>query len=119
MVMKKLLLASFLFVAYKYSFGQEAGSKSHFNLVIGPSIPIGKFASTDDFTRKAGFAKTGEFLKLSVTHLIKNNFGISAQLQFQRNPFNTTALENSIAKTGSLSLSGVVFGDSIITPRPG
>jgi hypothetical protein len=123
--MNKILLTASLFIAFMNSFGQAPDTKSHFSFVIGPSFPIGKFRSTNDFTRKVGFAKTGEFLKLSVTHLVRKNFGISAQLQFQRNPFNKKALEGWISKVGPSSISittgtggGVVFPPDPPPPPP-
>src|SRR6476469_5459973 len=120
MVMNKLLLTASLFIAFTNCFGQAPDGKSHFSVVIGPSFPIGKFGSTGDYTRKVGFAKTGEFLKLSVTHLVKKNFGISAQLQFQRNPFNTKALEGWISKVGpsSISISTGTGGGVVFPPGP-
>jgi hypothetical protein len=77
---------------------QQQPQKSHFDILVGPSIPLGKLAKKDgDGGRTAGFAKTGEYLKLSGVKSINDKFSIGVIIQVQRNPLSTTALENFIS----------------------
>jgi hypothetical protein len=86
---------------------QQQPQKSHFDILVGPSIPLGKLAKKDGDTRNAGFAKTGEYLKVSAVKSINNKFSFGAFIQVQRNPVSTSALENFASKLNAPTL---VFG---------
>jgi hypothetical protein len=87
------------------SYCQQQPQKSYFDILIGPSIPLGKLANKDGDSRKAGFAKTGEYLKLSAIRPIKKMFSFVAVIQVQRNPLSTTAVENFASKINEPSLN--------------
>src|SRR3954471_1336577 len=87
------------------SYCQQQPQKSYFDILIGPSIPLGKLANKDGDSRKAGFAKTGEYLKLSATRSINNKYSFGVIIQVQRNPLSTTALENFASKINEPSLN--------------
>ena len=61
---------------------------------IGPSIPIGDFASGDENKEKAGFAKTGFFADLSFGYKLGNIFGIGATVRTQSNSYDSQSIED-------------------------
>ena len=112
--MNKLLLTIIIFLVGATGFSQI--NKSSFNILIGPAFPTGKFASTNYDNGNVWYAKAGEYLKLQVTHLMNKNLGLSAQLQFERNPLNTSALENYTANTSRYG--NFFFTDHVVNPPP-
>src|SRR4051812_15200177 len=87
------------------SYCQHQQEKSYFDVLIGPSVPLGKLADKDGDSRKAGFAKTGEYIKLSALRSVNNRFSFGAIIEVQRNPLSTTALENFVSKINEPFLS--------------
>ena len=57
----KLILIVIMMIPVSACFAQS--NQSSLNIFIGPSIPVGKYGSTNGDNRKVGYAKTGEYLK--------------------------------------------------------
>jgi opacity protein-like surface antigen len=73
---------------------------------FGPSIPIGDLSSKDSDNASAGWANTGGIFDISFAYKLgKGNFGITALLRGQVNPFDAQAYANELAN----QLSGVVW----------
>jgi len=117
--LKPFLIIVFLCCVAK-SFAQKSNSQSWINVVIGPSIPIGKYANPDPHQPSMGAAKTGEFVKLSISGFIKKNFGISAQINYQRNPLNTEKTNERLSGDYYVPAGATVVGPygPYITPEP-
>lgn len=116
----KPFLIVFSFFCVIESHGQNANSQSWFNVIIGASIPVGNYADPDPHKPSMGAAKTGEFVKLSIGGLVKKNFGISAQLQYQRNPLNTKKTDERLSADYFVPAGAIVYGPNgpYITPEP-
>lgn len=72
--------------------------KGYIGISLGPSLPIGDFASKDISNRNAGFASIGGIFDISFAYKIgTSNFGIAALLRAQANPFDEEALAESAA----------------------
>lgn len=56
------------------------GLKSAFSFNIGPSFPIGDFASVNSDNLNAGYSKVGVNLNLNYDYMISQNFGLSANV---------------------------------------
>lgn len=89
-----LLLILLLAFLNGYSQKQQGG---YLELTIGPTFPIGNYASKNSNNAGSGFARMGEGLHLSYLHPLKKSFGITAGLYLQRNPLNTKSLEEAFA----------------------
>ena len=115
---KFITVVSFLSISLA-TYCQHQQQKSYFDILIGPSVPLGKLADKDGDSRKAGFAKTGEYLKLSAIRPIKKMFSFVAVIQVQRNPLSTTALENFASKSNT-QVPVVFFGEDLpqLPPPP-
>jgi hypothetical protein len=83
---------------------------------IGPSFPVGKYASKDIMSNSAGLAKTGETASLSFYSKRKKQFGFTVAMQAQRNPLNTKALENGFSQAKFSQF--VVFASNGTMPPP-
>src|SRR5689334_6605578 len=124
-ILRPFLIASLLLFIMNTQ-AQKRGGKTPFNVTIGPSIPIGKYAKSDPYERTMGVAGLGEFLQLSLTHQVKKNFGILAQLQYQRNALNTTKTDEHFSADYHIKAGSYVMGPNglyqtpvpIITPNP-
>ncbi|HLK30524.1 MAG TPA: hypothetical protein VKT28_18225 [Puia sp.] len=90
-----ILLAQTVFLN---CYSQDVKDKGYVSLSIGPSIPLGNFASTSLSDDKAGFAAFGGNLNLSYAKLLGKNFGIATELTGQINPLNIKAMEKSFAQ---------------------
>jgi len=106
--MKQILKTTFLVVttltAFS-SFGQELTNKAaettdkkgYIGISLGPSFPIGKFASKDLNSDEAGFATSGAIFDISFAYKLGNgNFGITALLRGQYNDLDAQKIENDL-----------------------
>ncbi|MBL0357693.1 MAG: outer membrane beta-barrel protein [Chitinophagaceae bacterium] len=87
--MKKLLMMAMALLLSGTLLAQgskvKGDSKSFIAFHGGPSFPIADFSSTDMTNNaNAGFAKTGFVLNLSYGYEIKNNFGLTAGLLYNK-----------------------------------
>ena len=116
--MKRIILATLVLITCLQSFSQQAKSITHFSVLIGPSFPTGKYANNSELSNNLGPANTGEFLKLLVSHNPTSRFGISAQLQFQRNALNGASLKQDLNSGGFYTGSTIWFGTYPPPPPP-
>lgn len=107
----KFFLSTILLLNFFWSHSQTLKNKNYLDLTIGPSLPIGEYGKTDITNRSSGFANTGEFLKISYTHLLNTNFGLSAAIHGQRNPIDRKAFETSLAQAD-------FYGSPFASPTP-
>lgn len=94
----RFFLSTIILLNFCWGFAQTGKNTDYLDLTVGPSFPLGNFARKDITNSSSGFAKAGEVLKISYTHLVKKGFGFSITLHGQRNPLNTEALETSFAQ---------------------
>ena len=94
--MKKgsVLIVTFLrFVVIAFS-----QDKGYFAISLGPSIPLGDFASKDMDNESAGFAKPGAIFDLSFGYKLGKNVGVTALLRGQSNKLDGNAISNEMSK---------------------
>jgi hypothetical protein len=96
-----------------------AQNKGYVAISIGPSIPVGDFASTDANSESSGFARPGAIFDISFAYKLGKNFGIAALLRGQANRVDTEAFENELnrrtgsrwtADSESWTTGGLLFG---------
>jgi hypothetical protein len=73
---------------------------SSLDFTIGPSFPIGEYASRNISSSSSGVAKAGYTANISYAHLFKKHTGIIVSLHGQRNPIDTKAFEHYLTATG-------------------
>lgn len=95
MVKKLLLLLALTAINANHCISQNKG---YVAISIGPSIPIGDFASKDGKNDSAGFAKTGAIFDISFVYKLGKNLGISALLRGQSNSVDNSAFANELSK---------------------
>ena len=103
--MKSLAVLMLLSLLAFPSIGQDNG---YVALGIGPSIPMGAYASTEEKNEKAGFATTGFLAEISFGYKLVNTIGIGATIRSQMNGFNEKAFTdifNAIDPTASISMT--------------
>jgi opacity protein-like surface antigen len=77
------------------SFSQDKG---YIALSLGPSFPLGEFASKDMDNESAGFAKPGAIFDLSFGYKLGKNVGVTALLRGQSNKLDGNAISNEMSK---------------------
>lgn len=118
MIRQITLLSFFMTAALSPCFAQSKPGKSQLSISIGPSIPVGDFASTGLQNKDAGFALTGEEVNLSYTYLLSQKFGLTATLFGQRNGLNRTSMKQQWSKVDFLNLTGGSWGGSVPPSQP-
>jgi hypothetical protein len=115
--MKKILLL-FSLIAFQitFVFSQVKKDRGSISISVGPALPVGKFSAKDINDNLAGFAKMGQSVSVSYSKLLSKNWGIAIDLRGQRNPLNTTALQNSLS-TARIS-QGISFLSGSVTNIP-
>lgn len=84
-----------LFALITSSYSQD--EKGFIGISLGPSIPIGDFASKDVKNSSAGGADPGAIFNLSFSYKLgESNFGIAGLLHGQSNPFNSQVLIDNV-----------------------
>lgn len=79
----------FILLITYYSFSQDKG---YVAISLGPSIPIGDFASTDLNNSSSGLAKTGAIFDITFAYKLGTNMGLTAMLRGQSNPVDNQSL---------------------------
>ena len=96
----QIFLFSICLALLQNSYSQPNKDKNLITLSIGPSLPVGSFASTDPSNNLAGYAKVGEALNISIVHKLNKNIGLVAMLYGQRNGLSTNLLARQFGETG-------------------
>ena len=89
----RLILIIWLFAITK-GLSQDKG---YVAISIGPSIPIGDFASKDPDNDKAGLAQTGAIFDISFCYKLGKQLGVSALLRGQANSTDKQVIVNELA----------------------
>ena len=93
--------------------------KGYIAISLGPSIPIGDFASRDASNKSAGWATTGAIFDISFAYKLGQNFGLTALLRGQANGIDNDAFASELAKQAggnwtvdskAWSIGGLMFG---------
>lgn len=111
--MKKIKLQLLVTVlsVLTFSLNAQTEQKGFISVALGPSIPIGDFASTDINKEEAGFANAGAIFDLTFGYKLNKQYGFMAMLRGQANPFDTEALETAL-ENDNPSVNWNVTGDS-------
>ena len=114
---KTIIIFSSLIFFSIYSYSQ---SKGYVAISVGPSIPIGDFASKNMANPSAGLSNTGAIFDISFAYKLGTQFGISALLRGQANPTDAQLIANELAKEDPLTywtvesktwgVGGLLFG---------
>jgi len=105
----------FFFLLYLSGYSQVDNDKGFISVALGPSFPLGDYASKDLENVYAGYAGIGEFVNISYSRLIGKYFGFSAALHGQRNPLNTRELEKDFS-TLKINTGGIWAGPTPFPP---
>jgi hypothetical protein len=95
--------------------------KGFIGVSIGPSIPLGDLASKNPNNDAAGWANTGAIFEISFAYKLGGgNFGVTALLRGQANPYDAQALADELAnqvtgvnwtvETTAWGIGGLMFG---------
>jgi hypothetical protein len=94
---KNVLLTSLFILVASIVFGQiTEDRKGYIGISVGPSIPVGSFASKNTDNSKAGLATTGAIFDVSFAYKLKKNIGLAALLRGQYNPVNVQPLADKM-----------------------
>lgn len=86
---KNIMLTGISIFIASIVFGQiTEDRRGYIGVSVGPSIPIGGFASQNTNNSKAGLATTGAIFDVSFAYKLKKNWGLAALLRGQYNPIN-------------------------------
>lgn len=99
---KPLLMLQKVLIAVAIFFTSFASAQNHrhaLTLSSGLAFPLGKFAEKDIRNSSSGFAKTGTLLNAGYTRPVTKTIWVEAVLQYQQNPLNTKAMEESLSTT--------------------
>lgn len=109
MKIKAILLSTLM--ACLFTANAQTEKKGFLSISLGPSIPIGDFASTDINKEEAGFASTGAIFDITFGYKANDKYGFMAVLRGQSNPFDAEALENEL-ENDNPSINWSVDGDN-------
>jgi hypothetical protein len=107
--MKKIIGFVFFLLFELTASAQYTSKNGNLEFAFGASVPVSKFASGEAGNHIQGFAKTGQSLEVSYYHPTKTKIGWMLMLSGQRNPLNTSALENEYSNTPFYSLGFSTF----------
>ena len=103
----KVLFPAFLLLSLVFysgpSFAQYESRKAYAGLSIGPSIPIGDFASKNFALESAGYANTGFDFNINFAYRIASNFGFTAMVMIQSSTFDDKELLNGLNTIGNVN----------------
>ncbi len=95
--MRKIVIGSLTLLLFSIQINAQ-DNNGYIGITIGPSIPIGDFASKDLANTNAGLANTGVSYDISFAHKLGgSNFGITALLRSQANPLDVQSVANGFA----------------------
>lgn len=107
---KRLVILCFLlFGLSRFGEAQLMKDNGQLSFSVGPSFPVGQFASKDILSDKAGIASTGGAVSFSYTRLFKGRIGMSVSLTGQINPLDKHSMERSFDQL-KMSSPMVVWG---------
>ncbi len=98
------------------SFSQDKG---YIGISLGPSIPIGEYASRDASNKSAGWATTGAIFDISFAYKLGQNFGVTGLLRGQANGIDNDAYASELSNQAggnwtvdskAWSIGGFMFG---------
>jgi hypothetical protein len=97
------ITTTFLLLSFS-GFAQEEiikkAEKNHLFFHLGPSFPVGDFASKTLTNTEAGFAQTGLTLDISYLRSINDNIGIAATAFYNMNGLDIKKVEQEYGITG-------------------
>lgn len=79
--------------------GLSAQDKGYVAVSLGPSVPLGDFASDSFSNQKAGLARTGVFLEATGGYRVVPAFGIMGTIRAAANPVDAQALADALASS--------------------
>jgi hypothetical protein len=96
--LKSIFLTCFLVSFISSSVAQD--KKGYIGISLGPSFPIGDFASKNFSNRNAGFATTGAIFDISFAYKLgKSNFGITGLIRGQANALDVQAMADELGNS--------------------
>ncbi|HVW99001.1 MAG TPA: hypothetical protein VHA52_00955 [Candidatus Babeliaceae bacterium] len=99
---KKLLLLVAVIVFSSHLYAQDSSGKLSLEVVAGPAVPLGTFASKDTSFKPAssgevaGWAKTGVAINVSVDYRVTSKIGVSLLAGWQQNVRDKAPLEKQL-----------------------
>ncbi len=81
---------------FLHSYSQQEKNTAAISFSIGPSLPVGKYSSTNISDIKAGFASIGPALDISYSKLTSAHWGYTIRLMTELNPLNIGAMKSSL-----------------------
>ena len=105
-----------LLLLFLHCDAQQSKNNGQLNFSIGPSFPVGHYASKDILSDKAGIASTGGVINFSYTRLFKKKIGVAASLLGQINPLDKHSMERSFDQLKFTS--NTVWTGTSIPPDP-
>lgn len=105
--MKKRLLSALLLFCSVTTFAQSTAKKSSIFIGLGPSIPIGDFASKNSSDEKDGLATTGFYFDLGYQYQFSKNVGAIAIFKWKTHGIAKEALRYAVpdGSGGRLSIN--------------
>lgn len=82
--------------------------KGFIGIALGPSLPIGDFASKDPKNNSAGYANMGAIFDISFAYKFGKQFGIAALIRSQSNSTDAQALADQLSQEIPGGISGTV-----------
>ncbi|MDC1106446.1 hypothetical protein OAT16_07040 [Prolixibacteraceae bacterium] len=93
--MRRIVLFIVLCVISIKSYAQS--NEWSYGLSMGPSLPLGNYASSDLSSDKSGFAEPGFFLDASAFYEVNSSFSWVGRIRFENNPVDEfTAYEKTV-----------------------
>jgi hypothetical protein len=74
----------------------QSNPKQYVGLAVGPSFPIGQFASAELNDSTSGYAKTGIAIEFTYAYRITHNFGVQAIINYDGNGFDYQNYQNQL-----------------------
>lgn len=107
-----------LAVSLSNCFAQKVQNRSLLSVSVGPSFPIGDFASTNTQSKYSGYAIPGEEVNLSYVYKCSPKFGLIAALFGQRNGLNIKSMKQQLSEFKFIKPGGTVYTGNMNNPPP-
>ncbi|KQC00661.1 outer membrane beta-barrel protein [Pedobacter sp. Hv1] len=108
--MKKILLFSLISFVYFNVNAQTVSQKSSIGITVGPSFPVGDFASKDLSNSQSGLAKVGGFLGIDYSYRFSKYFGAIVSAQGRIHGVDEKALSTYAVPDGSGASLSIATG---------
>jgi hypothetical protein len=93
----KQAIATLCLLAATFSLAEaQYHSRWTISLTMGPSVPVGKFASKDGHDSTALFARTGIAANLAISYRLRKHWGLSMLLNGEDNAVNNSAIDTRL-----------------------